>query len=268
MLVHCGLESPPLRARVVALQSHMVLAARLRYTWLEWEPEEKVADRKHRVVARMQGGLNSQGAAGLGIWNTSLCNYTQSQDMRLPVLNSRTSQIQERSIVAQDRQQVIYHSKTYTSRKGQQGRNLHYCKASTLTERFNSTEREKWENSRNKVEEIGFNSEDADKILSKSFCWSYSSFWGEDKGATVPEPEAVVETLGYLKDLGVDLPELLTIFPEVVGLSKEELKANVAILDASWGITGNSLKNVITRNPSVLGNNVDCKESEDVSKAG
>ncbi len=175
------------------------------------------------------------------------------------MLNSRTSQIQERSIVAQDRQQVIYHSKTYTSRKGQQGRNLHYCKASTLTERFNSTELEKWENSRNKVEEIGFNSEDADKILSKSFCWSYSSFWGEDKGATVPEPEAVVETLGYLKDLGVDLPELLTNFPEVVGLSKEELKANVAILDASWGITGNSLKNVITRNPSVLGNNVDCK---------
>jgi hypothetical protein len=53
MLVHCGLESPPLRARVVALQSHMVLAARLRYTWLEWEPEEKVADRKHRVVSAL-----------------------------------------------------------------------------------------------------------------------------------------------------------------------------------------------------------------------
>ncbi len=41
------------RARVVALQSHMVLAARLRYTWLEWEPEEKVADRKHRVVSAL-----------------------------------------------------------------------------------------------------------------------------------------------------------------------------------------------------------------------
>jgi hypothetical protein len=32
-------------------------------------------------VASMQGGLNSQGAAGLRIWNTSLCNYTQAQDM-------------------------------------------------------------------------------------------------------------------------------------------------------------------------------------------
>ncbi len=53
MLVHCGLESPPLRARVVALHSRMVLAARLRYTWLEWEPDEKVADRKHRVVSAL-----------------------------------------------------------------------------------------------------------------------------------------------------------------------------------------------------------------------
>jgi hypothetical protein len=53
MPVHCGLESLPLRVSVVALQSRMVLAARLRYTWLEWEPEEKVADRNHRVVSAL-----------------------------------------------------------------------------------------------------------------------------------------------------------------------------------------------------------------------
>jgi hypothetical protein len=31
----------------------MVLAARLRYTGLEWEPEENVAERKHRVVSAL-----------------------------------------------------------------------------------------------------------------------------------------------------------------------------------------------------------------------
>ena len=73
----------------------------------------------------------------------------------------------------------------------------------------------------------------------------------------------VSEILSYLRSLNLaddDLSKLLKKFPEVLGCSLEdELKNNVKVMENEWGIEGKTLKNLLMRNPRVLGYNVDCK---------
>lgn len=79
----------------------------------------------------------------------------------------------------------------------------------------------------------------------------------------MPTYELVNEILDYLRSLNLsddDLSKLLKKFPEVLGCSPEdELRTNVKVLETEWGIKGKSLRNLLLRNPKVLGYNVDCK---------
>lgn len=135
------------------------------------------------------------------------------------------------------------------------------CQASTavhFTEKFDSTQQKQWQTTRHLVEEIGFSSDDANDILALSFGWSYSDYWGEEKQATVPDPESVSASLSLMKSLGLDMVALVKKFPEVMGLSERELQYSLGTLDGTWGIAGKNLKNVLMRNPQVLGYNFDC----------
>lgn len=108
-----------------------------------------------------------------------------------------------------------------------------------------------------------FSIEEQDKILGKAFGQIHSPYWSEEREAVVPRQEAVCSILEYLRSLSLtddDLAKLLKKFPEVLGCSLEdEVKNNVRILEKDWGIEGKSLKNLLLRNPKVLGYNVDCK---------
>lgn len=127
-----------------------------------------------------------------------------------------------------------------------------------FTDKFDATQQEQWQSSRELVEELGFSAEDATDVLAQSFGWSYSDFWGEEKEATVPDPESVSASLSLMKSLGVDMAALVKKFPEVMGLSEGEIQYSLGTLDGTWGIAGKNLKNVLMRNPQVLGFNFDC----------
>ncbi|MED6184867.1 hypothetical protein PIB30_051592 [Stylosanthes scabra] len=120
-----------------------------------------------------------------------------------------------------------------------------------------------WEASRQALSAFNFSDEEKDKILGKAFGLVHSPYWGEERKTEVPRYETVNAVLDYLRSLNLsddDLSKLLKKFPEVVGCKlEEELKANVKILDKQWGITGKSLRNLLLRNPKVLGYNVDCR---------
>ncbi|KAL6976938.1 hypothetical protein U1Q18_025725, partial [Sarracenia purpurea var. burkii] len=93
--------------------------------------------------------------------------------------------------------------------------------------------------------------EKEDKILGKAFGQIHSPYWGEER-----------EILDYQRSLSLsddDLAKLLKKF-HVLGCSlKHELRTNVQVLKKEWGIKGKSLRNLLLRNPKVLGYNVDCK---------
>ncbi|CAM8991532.1 unnamed protein product [Rhodiola kirilowii] len=126
-------------------------------------------------------------------------------------------------------------------------------------------ERKCWDLCRQALSNFNFDSEEVDKILGKAFGQIHSPYWGEERAKEVPKYETVKAVLDYLRSLTLteeDLAKVLKKFPEVLGCSlDDEVKNNVTLLEKEWDITGKSLKNLLLRNPKVLGYNVDCKGS-------
>ncbi|XP_057986598.1 uncharacterized protein LOC110646404 [Hevea brasiliensis] len=120
-----------------------------------------------------------------------------------------------------------------------------------------------WETCREALSAFEFSLKEKDKILGKAFGHVHSPYWGEERKQEVPKFEIVSDILDYLRGLGLsddDLYKLVKKFPEVLGCSLEhDLRTNVQILEKDWGIKGKSLRNLLLRNPKVLGYNVDCK---------
>ncbi|RDX68823.1 hypothetical protein CR513_52145 [Mucuna pruriens] len=120
-----------------------------------------------------------------------------------------------------------------------------------------------WEACRQALSAFNFSDEEKDKILGKAFGLVHSPYWGEERTKEVPKFETVNGILDYLRSLNLsddDLSKLLKKFPEVLGCNlEEELKGNVKILEEQWNIKGKTLRNLLLRNPKVLGYNVDCK---------
>ncbi|KAI3686860.1 hypothetical protein L1987_80549 [Smallanthus sonchifolius] len=121
----------------------------------------------------------------------------------------------------------------------------------------------KWEACRQVFSRFKFTTEEEDKILGKAFGLLHSPYWGEEREKVVPEFEKIDAIIDYLTCLGLsddDVIKILKKFPEVVGCSLEnELKTNIQILEKQWSIKGKSLRNLLLRNPKVLGYIVDCK---------
>ncbi|XP_061366607.1 uncharacterized protein LOC133309796 isoform X2 [Gastrolobium bilobum] len=120
-----------------------------------------------------------------------------------------------------------------------------------------------WEACRQALSAFNFSDEEKDKILGKAFGLVHSPYWGEERKKEIPKFETVNGILDYLRSLTLsddDMSKLLKKFPEVLGCNLEEdLKGNVKILEEQWGIKGKTLRNLLLRNPKVLGYNVDCK---------
>ncbi|MCO5575993.1 hypothetical protein L7F22_029800 [Adiantum nelumboides] len=127
----------------------------------------------------------------------------------------------------------------------------------------NSEDLVKWQAARQPLLGFSVSEQDANQVLAKSFGWCPSPYWGEERAKTMPDPALVQKTLDFLRGLGLseaDVPAFLKKFPEVLGcLVEEEMQKNVQILEKEWGISGSTLRNLLLRNPKVLGYNVDCK---------
>ncbi|KAJ8551277.1 hypothetical protein K7X08_000647 [Anisodus acutangulus] len=136
---------------------------------------------------------------------------------------------------------------------------------SAATDNIALTEEEKktWNDSRQALSALKFSPEEEDKILGKAFGHIHSPYWYEERKKEVPQLEVVNDILDYLRSLSLtddDLTKLLKKFPEVLGcILEDEMKNNVEILAKQWGIEGKTLRNLLLRNPKVLGYNVDCK---------
>ncbi|CAA0394322.1 unnamed protein product [Arabidopsis thaliana] len=120
-----------------------------------------------------------------------------------------------------------------------------------------------WEECKEALSCFDFSVEEKDKILGKAFGHIHSPYWTEERVKENPKVETLNQILEFLRSLGLsdeDLHKVMKKFPEVLGCSlEEEMKPNIGILENQWGITGKQLRNLLLRNPKVLGYNVDCK---------
>ncbi|KAI5668277.1 hypothetical protein M9H77_18130 [Catharanthus roseus] len=124
-------------------------------------------------------------------------------------------------------------------------------------------DRKSWDACRQALSTFEFGLEEEDEILGKAFGYIRSPYWSEERKKEVPRLDVVNEVLNYLRSLNLtddDIQKVLKKFPEVLGCNlEEEMKNNVKTLEKDWGIEGKSLRNLLLRNPKVLGYNIDCK---------
>uniref|UniRef100_A0A1J3GJ64 Transcription termination factor 3, mitochondrial n=1 Tax=Noccaea caerulescens TaxID=107243 RepID=A0A1J3GJ64_NOCCA len=142
-------------------------------------------------------------------------------------------------------------------------RNKWIVVCSTTQVETSSEDPKTWEECKEALSCFDFSVEEKDKILGKAFGHIHSPYWTEERAKESPKVETLNQILEFLRSLGLsdeDLHKVVKKFPEVLGCSlEEEMKPNIGILENQWGITGKSLRNLLLRNPKVLGFNVDCK---------
>lgn len=121
-----------------------------------------------------------------------------------------------------------------------------------------------WCEARELVKEIGFEEEEAQAILERSFGWDKpsQSFWRGSLVKDIPDTKEMQDIIEYLGELGIkgsDLQAYVSKFPYLFGCSLEGLlKANVAELEKTWKIKGATLTSTLKRRPEILGYNLDC----------
>lgn len=155
-----------------------------------------------------------------------------------------------------------FNRKTRTSGLVCKATNTAKNKVTFSRDELTESQRQQWEEASSFLEGLGFTSEEADKMLGKAFGWVQSPYWSESHVQTVPELDTVSTKVDFVKALGfsdAELAPVLKKFPELLDCRDSLMQHNLGILDKEWGITGKTLKNVIKRNPHVLGYSVDCK---------
>ncbi|KAK9816482.1 hypothetical protein WJX72_000822 [[Myrmecia] bisecta] len=124
--------------------------------------------------------------------------------------------------------------------------------------------RASWYAVRERVQSLGFDAEEAEKMMVKAFGWGSQVYWRKSKVEEVPQLDKVQATLDYIKALGVPddakLAKVVKSFPEVLGCGVEDqLKQSVAVLEKQWKMKGPVIANAVQRQPKILGYNFDCE---------
>jgi len=117
-----------------------------------------------------------------------------------------------------------------------------------------------------RISGLGFDEEDSERVVGQAFGWGKQAYWLNKKKDQVPNLEQIETVLAYLKDdLGLedeDIQKVVKKFPEVVNLDVElRLKANIAHMQKAYFMKEAQCKNVVKRQPDVLGYTVDCEGS-------
>mmetsp|Transcript_51083 Transcript_51083/g.95677 ORF Transcript_51083/g.95677 Transcript_51083/m.95677 type:complete len:190 (-) Transcript_51083:238-807(-) len=101
--------------------------------------------------------------------------------------------------------------------------------------------------------------EDALEWLQAGFAWTQKSrrFWRKLRLEAEPEPEVVRSTVRWLKEKGLAQKGWVRKFPEVLGLSMEELEEG-RMTAPSYLKNEETYNKAIKSNPQLLGKNYDC----------
>ncbi|CAE7418262.1 RPL23B [Symbiodinium microadriaticum] len=123
-----------------------------------------------------------------------------------------------------------------------------------------------WEESAQVVLEIVEDStkEDALDWLQAGYAWTAKSrrFWRKLRSPMPPEPEAVRRTARWLQDKGLAQKAWVRRFPEVLGLSVEDLEEGRSTAP-SYLKSEDTYNKAIKSNPTLLGKNYDCLQEHE-----
>jgi len=133
---------------------------------------------------------------------------------------------------------------------------------------MSATEQEAWAATTQTVrhglkDDVGTADEEIKTWLMAAFGWTKKSrgFWGKDclaRSEARPEPSVVSASLSWLSSrLALNQREVVTAFPEVLGLSPDELESALAIAPPELQ-NAKVFRHAVSKKPDLLGRQVDC----------
>ena len=123
----------------------------------------------------------------------------------------------------------------------------------------------KWASTKAVVMELGFDDDDADRVMQKGFGWAKQDYWRNEKVKEIPDMDEIEKRIQFIESLGVardKIDVIVSKFPEILAMDIDGvMKPAVEHIEKNFfmkrGTT--AFAKYVIRVPQALGNTIDCE---------
>ena len=139
------------------------------------------------------------------------------------------------------------------------------CTKSMMCDLLTDDESIKWASTKAVVMELGFDDDEADRVMQKGFGWAKQDYWRNEKVKEIPDMDEIEKRIQFIESLGVARDKIDVIvnkFPEILAMDIDGvMKPAVEHIEKNFfmkrGTT--AFAKYVIRVPQALGNTIDCE---------
>jgi hypothetical protein len=123
----------------------------------------------------------------------------------------------------------------------------------------------KWASAKALVMELGFDDDEADKLMQKGFGWGKQDYWRNEKVREIPDMDEIEKRIQFIESLGVARDKIDVIvgkLPEILAMDIEGvMKPAVEHVEKNFFMKRGTpaFAKYVIRVPQALGNTIDCE---------
>ena len=123
----------------------------------------------------------------------------------------------------------------------------------------------KWASAKALVMELGFDDDEADKVMQKGFGWGKQDYWRNEKVREIPDMDEIEKRIQFIESLGVARDKIDVIvgkLPEILAMDIDGvMKPAVEHIEKNFFMKRGTpaFAKYVIRVPQALGNTIDCE---------
>ena len=198
------------------------------------------------------------------LYNQQACKnaFSKSKRHRSSTSNRHPQQQQQ-----QQQQQLVTSASAYERRyvSTTASSSSSPCTKSMMCDLLTDDESIKWASTKAVVMELGFDDDEADRVMQKGFGWAKQDYWRNEKVKEIPDMDEIEKRIQFIESLGVARDKIDVIvnkFPEILAMDIDGvMKPAVEHIEKNFfmkrGTT--AFAKYVIRVPQALGNTIDCE---------
>ena len=198
------------------------------------------------------------------LYNQQACEnaFSKSKRHRSSTSNRHPPQQQQ-----QQQQQLVTSASAYERRyvSTTASSSSFPCTKSMMCDLLTDDESIKWASAKAVVMELGFDDDEADRVMQKGFGWAKQDYWRNEKVKEIPDMDEIEKRIQFIESLGVardKIDVIVSKFPEILAMDIDGvMKPAVEHVEKNFfmkrGTT--AFAKYVIRVPQALGNTIDCE---------
>ena len=198
------------------------------------------------------------------LYNQQACKnaFSKSKRHRSSTSNRHPQQQQQ-----QQQQQLVTSASAYERRyvSTTASSSSSPCTKSMMCDLLTDDESIRWASAKAVVMELGFDDDNADRVMQKGFGWAKQDYWRNEKVKEIPDMDEIEKRIQFIESLGVARDKIDVIvnkFPEILAMDIDGvMKPAVEHIEKNFfmkrGTT--AFAKYVIRVPQALGNTIDCE---------